>query len=79
MVMRPCNSSPSMAPNAESIFFRTSRVISPSSIRTIIVTCGNPALPTWRGPLLFDVVYKAAAEAEKYSRRIASSVDDVLA
>ncbi len=36
-------------------------------------TSGNPALPTWLGPLLFNFVYKAAAEAEKYRRQIASS------
>ncbi len=34
---------------------------------------GNPALPDWLGPVMFDLVFKAAAENDKYARQIASS------
>jgi nitroreductase len=34
---------------------------------------GNPAIPAWLGPLMFDFVFKAKAENEKYARQIASS------
>ncbi|MGX7874078.1 Acg family FMN-binding oxidoreductase [Mesorhizobium sp. ORM6] len=34
---------------------------------------GNPALPAWLGPVLFDLVFKAKAENEKYARQLASS------
>jgi nitroreductase len=34
---------------------------------------GNPILPDWLGPLMFDVAFKAARENEKYARQIASS------
>ena len=34
---------------------------------------GNPALPAWLGPLMFDLVFKAEAENEKYARQLASS------
>ncbi len=37
-------------------------------------TSGNPALPDWLGPLLFDWTVTAKAENEKYARQIASSV-----
>jgi hypothetical protein len=34
---------------------------------------GNPALPEWLGPHMFDAVFKTKAENEKYTRQIASS------
>lgn len=34
---------------------------------------GNPTLPAWLGPSLFDWVFKAAAENKKYARNLASS------
>ena len=34
---------------------------------------GNPTLPTWLGPRLFDWVFKVGAENDKYARQIASS------
>ncbi|HVQ66992.1 MAG TPA: nitroreductase family protein [Bradyrhizobium sp.] len=34
---------------------------------------GSPALPAWLGPRLFDWVFKADAENDKYARQIASS------
>jgi nitroreductase len=34
---------------------------------------GNPSLPAWLGPHLFDWVFKADAENEKYARQIRSS------
>lgn len=34
---------------------------------------GNPTLPAWLGPRVFDWVFKAEAENEKYARQIASS------
>jgi len=34
---------------------------------------GSPALPAWLGPHLFDWVFKADAENDKYARQIASS------
>jgi nitroreductase len=34
---------------------------------------GNPALPEWLGPRVFDWVFKAGAENAKYARQIASS------
>jgi len=37
------------------------------------VGSGNPALPDWLGPRLFDMVFTAQAENEKYARQIASS------
>jgi hypothetical protein len=37
------------------------------------VASGNPALPDWLGPRVFDMVFTAAAENEKYARQIASS------
>ena len=36
-------------------------------------TTGNPVLPAWLGPMLFDIVFKADTENEKYARQIASS------
>lgn len=36
-------------------------------------TSGNPALPSWLGPEMFDLMFKADAENEKYTRHIASS------
>ena len=36
-------------------------------------TTGNPALPSWLGPLLFDLVFKPDAENDKYARQIRSS------
>lgn len=34
---------------------------------------GNPALPEWFGRVMFDLVFKAKAENEKYARQLASS------
>jgi hypothetical protein len=34
---------------------------------------GNPTLPAWLGPRVFDLVFKADAENDKYARQIASS------
>lgn len=34
---------------------------------------GNPALPDWLGPRLFDMVFSAKSENAKYARQIASS------
>ncbi len=34
---------------------------------------GNPALPEWLGPMLFDLTFKADSDNEKYARQIASS------
>ena len=36
-------------------------------------TTGNPTLPAWLGPRVFDWVFKAGAENEKYAHQIASS------
>ena len=36
-------------------------------------TSGNPALPEWLGPTMFDLMFKAKAENEKYARQIATS------
>jgi len=36
-------------------------------------TTGNPSLPTWLGPRLFDWVFNAKSENEKYARQINSS------
>jgi hypothetical protein len=37
------------------------------------VASGNPALPEWLGPYLFNAVFKASAENEKCARQITSS------
>jgi hypothetical protein len=37
------------------------------------VSSGSPALPDWLGPLMFDLVFKAVTENEKYARQLASS------
>ncbi|WP_319944194.1 Acg family FMN-binding oxidoreductase [Mesorhizobium sp. AR10] len=34
---------------------------------------GSPVLPAWLGPAMFDLVFKAKAENEKYARQLASS------
>lgn len=34
---------------------------------------GNPALPSWLGPLMFDLVFKPKAENDKYARHMRSS------
>lgn len=34
---------------------------------------GNPALPAWLGPLMFDATFKAKAEGEKIARQVRSS------
>jgi nitroreductase len=34
---------------------------------------GNPPLPQWLGPSMFDLVFKAGSENDKYARHIASS------
>ncbi|MGL5016562.1 MAG: Acg family FMN-binding oxidoreductase, partial [Luteolibacter sp.] len=37
------------------------------------VASGSPALPDWLAPRVFDLMFTAAAENEKYARQIASS------
>ncbi len=37
------------------------------------VASGNPALPDWIGPRLFQMVFTAKAENERYARQIATS------
>jgi hypothetical protein len=37
------------------------------------VASGNPSLPTWLGPLMFDLVFRAEAENSKYGRHLDSS------
>lgn len=37
------------------------------------VASGNPPLPTWLGPTMFDATFKARAENDKYASQIASS------
>ncbi|MBU8546924.1 MULTISPECIES: Acg family FMN-binding oxidoreductase [Roseomonadaceae] len=34
---------------------------------------GNPSLPSWLGPMMFDLAFKAEAENEKYARQFAST------
>ena len=34
---------------------------------------GNPMLPEWLGPFMFDMVFKTGSENDKYARQIASS------
>lgn len=34
---------------------------------------GNPPLPTWLGSIMFELVFKAEAENEKYARQLAST------
>ncbi len=36
-------------------------------------TTGNPVLPAWLGPALFDLTVSAAGENDKYARQLASS------
>jgi nitroreductase len=36
-------------------------------------TTGNPVLPAWLGPIMVELLFKAAGENEKYARQIASS------
>ena len=36
-------------------------------------TTGNPTLPSWLGPLVLDMVFKADAENDKYARQLRSS------
>lgn len=37
------------------------------------VASGNPPLPTWLGPAMFDATFKTMAENDKYARQIDSS------
>lgn len=37
------------------------------------VSSGSPAMPSWLGSLMFDFVFEAQAENDKYARQIASS------
>jgi nitroreductase len=37
------------------------------------VSSGNPALPDWLGPVMFDITFKADAENDRYARQIQSS------
>jgi hypothetical protein len=37
------------------------------------VASGNPALPDWLGPVMFDITFKAETENDKYARQIRSS------
>ena len=41
-------------------------------------TGGNPSLPDWLGPRMFDWAFTAKAENEKYTRQIASSAGIVV-
>jgi hypothetical protein len=36
-------------------------------------TTGNPSLPAWLGPAVFDLLFKPAAENDKYARQLRSS------
>lgn len=36
-------------------------------------TTGNPIVPTWLGSLMFDLVFRTAAENERYARQMRSS------
>lgn len=36
-------------------------------------TTGNPPLPAWLGPSMFDLAFKAGAENDKYARQLATS------
>lgn len=36
-------------------------------------TTGNPTLPAWLGPHMFDIAFKADAENDKYARQLRSS------
>ena len=36
-------------------------------------TSGNPVLPTWLGPLLFDWVFRVNTENDKYDSHLRSS------
>lgn len=36
-------------------------------------TSGNPVLPSWLGPMMFDRAFKAGAENDKYAKQIQSS------
>lgn len=36
-------------------------------------TTGNPMLPVWLGPIMFELLFKTADENDKYARQIASS------
>lgn len=36
-------------------------------------TSGNPILPAWLGPIMFDLVFQAKSENEKYARQLAST------
>ncbi len=36
-------------------------------------TTGNPMLPSWLGPLVLDIVFKADAENDKYARQLRTS------
>jgi len=42
------------------------------------VASGNPALPDWLGPRIFDMVFTAQAENEKYARQINTSLGIVV-
>jgi len=37
------------------------------------VASGNPSLPSWLGPMFFDLAFSAAAEKKRYARHIDSS------
>jgi nitroreductase len=37
------------------------------------VASGNPALPSWLGPRMFDMVFRADAENDKYAQQLRSS------
>ncbi len=41
-------------------------------------TSGNPSLPTWLGPWLFDLVVTAASEAKEYAAQVRSSAGVVV-
>jgi hypothetical protein len=37
------------------------------------VASGNPTLPSWLGPTLFDLAFSPSAENDKYARQVRSS------
>lgn len=42
------------------------------------VTSGNPALPTWAGSLIFELMFQSKSENEKYARQLNSSAGIVV-
>lgn len=40
--------------------------------------CGNPALPGWLAPQVFDLAFRVVAENDEYARQLASSAGVVF-